>query len=80
MHGHSYAVEVHVAEALGEAGWVVDFSTVEQAFRPVVEALDHRVSNEVDGLENPTAECAAVWRWRRSAVKNKNGVAEPPSM
>ena len=65
MHGHSYAIDVHVAGDLGEAGWVVDFSIIEDAFRPIGEALDHRVLNEVDGLANPTAECVAVWIWRR---------------
>jgi len=64
MHGHSYAVDVHVAGDTGAEGWVIDFSVIEGAFDPIARALDHRVLNEIDGLANPTAECVAAWIWR----------------
>jgi 6-pyruvoyltetrahydropterin/6-carboxytetrahydropterin synthase len=38
---------------------------VERAFAPVLDALDHRLLNEVDGLVNPTAEHLAGWIWER---------------
>lgn len=65
LHGHSYVVDVHVAGPVCETGWVVDFSEIERAFLPVLDALDHRLLNEVDGLENPTAEHLAAWIWSR---------------
>ena len=66
MHGHSYRVDVHVAGPLGAAtGWVIDFAEIADAFEPVLEALDHRVLNDVEGLENPTCERLAVWIWAR---------------
>jgi 6-pyruvoyltetrahydropterin/6-carboxytetrahydropterin synthase len=67
MHGHSYRVEVTL---LGETdpvtGWLVDFGEVRARVEPVIRGeLDHRVLNEVPGLENPTAEHLAGWLWRR---------------
>ena len=47
-----------------QAGWVMDFADVQLAWAPVHEALDHRVLNDVAGLENPTSEHVALWIWR----------------
>jgi len=66
IHGHSFHIEVHVEGAVGEAsGWVMDFADIEKAFRPLHEQLDHRLLNEVEGLENPTSENIAIWIWQR---------------
>lgn len=46
-----------------ETGWVIDFSEIAAAWAPIAEALDHRLLNEVPGLENPTSERLAVWIW-----------------
>lgn len=46
------------------AGWVMDFADVQAVWAPVHEALDHRVLNEIPGLENPTSEHVALWIWR----------------
>lgn len=64
MHGHSYRVELQLEGPTDpETGFVVDFFDVEAAFGPVLERLDHHCLNEVDGLENPTAENIASWIW-----------------
>lgn len=64
MHGHTYtvAVETH-GNAHATLGWVVDFGTMDVAMKPLIFRLDHRVLNEVLGLENPTAEMLALWFW-----------------
>jgi 6-pyruvoyltetrahydropterin/6-carboxytetrahydropterin synthase len=65
MHGHSYRVDVHVTGAVDEySGMVIDFFDVDDAFEPVMAALDHQVLNTVEGLENPTAENIAIWIFR----------------
>lgn len=65
-HGHGYEVEVRVRGVVGEAtGWVMDFADLDRAAEPVVRSLDHRCLNEVEGLENPTAEILAKWIWDR---------------
>jgi len=62
LHGHSYEVEVVITGAIHEdTGWVVDFADISAAFAPVSAALDHRLLNEVAGLENPTSENLARW-------------------
>ena len=66
LHGHSFRVEIHVTGPLEpELGWVVDFSEIKRAFKPLYEQLDHHYLNEVDGLENPTTEVLARWIWER---------------
>ena len=66
LHGHSFRVElVCEGEADPTTGWLVDFADIKRAFAPGLERLDHRYLNEVDGLENPTAENLARWIWTR---------------
>ncbi len=66
LHGHSYTVRVFVEGDLDpDLGWVVDFGDIKKAYLPVREELDHYYLNEIDGLENPTAENIARWIWQR---------------
>ncbi len=66
MHGHSYRVELQLEGAVDrETGFVVDFFDIEAAFGPVLDQMDHHCLNEVDGLENPTAENIAIWIWEK---------------
>jgi 6-pyruvoyltetrahydropterin/6-carboxytetrahydropterin synthase len=65
MHGHSYQVRVTVEGEIDPAiGWLIDFAAVDAAVDPLVARLDHRVLNEIEGLDNPTSEVLAVWLWR----------------
>ena len=67
MHGHSYRVELTVAGAVDpRTGWVIDFYDIEEIFRPLLERLDHHTLNDIEGLENPTAEHIAAWIWQRA--------------
>ena len=66
LHGHSYKVTVHVRGPVGEStGWVLDFSDIKAAFKPLLDRLDHYYLNEIEGLENPTSEVLACWIWQR---------------
>jgi len=66
LHGHSFRVALYVTGAVeAETGWVMDFADIAEAFRPVLEQLDHHYLNEVQGLENPTSENIARWIWQR---------------
>lgn len=71
MHGHSYRIELTLAGEVDPAlGWLVDFGEVRDRVDPIFKAeLDHRVLNDVPGLENPTAEHLAAWIWRRLAAE-----------
>ncbi len=69
LHGHTFGIRVVVQGPVDPvSGWVLDFATVTAAWEPVREALDHRLLNEVPGLENPTSEWLACWIWDALAV------------
>lgn len=62
MHGHSFQMEVVIeGEAAPETGWVVDFGDVADALKELHGALDHRLLNEIEGLERPTLENICQW-------------------
>jgi 6-pyruvoyltetrahydropterin/6-carboxytetrahydropterin synthase len=67
MHGHSYRVELQVEGPIQQpSGFVIDFFDIEEVFRRLLDRLDHRCLNDVEGLENPTAENIAIWIWDRT--------------
>jgi 6-pyruvoyltetrahydropterin/6-carboxytetrahydropterin synthase len=57
MHGHSFRVEATVRGPADEAdGWVLDLGALDEALAAAAKALDHRLLNELPGLERPTLE------------------------
>jgi len=66
LHGHSFKVELaFVGPVNPDTGWFIDFSDLEDAWKPIHNVLDHNYLNEVPGLENPTSEVLAGWIWQR---------------
>lgn len=66
IHGHTYRLTVYVeGEPDPHLGWVVDFADLKRAVKSVIDQLDHRLMNDIEGLENPTCERIAVWLWDR---------------
>lgn len=66
LHGHSFSMDVEIeGEPDAESGWVVDFGDVADALERLREALDHRLLNEIEGLERPTLENICVWAAKR---------------
>ncbi len=63
MHGHTYTIKVFISGEINKVGWVQDFGDIKKTTEPLIKMLDHSVLNEIDGLENPTAEILAVWIW-----------------
>ncbi len=65
MHGHGYRLRVEVVGPVDRRlGWVMDFGDLKAAVEPIIERLDHQTLNEIEGLENPTAEEIVRWIWR----------------
>ncbi len=70
IHGHTYRMTVYIEGPLDpHIGWVADFADIKKAIEPIVKIVDHRLLNDLPGLENPTCENIAVWLWNR--IKEK---------
>jgi len=68
MHGHSFKIEIVVEGDVDPAkGYLIDYGDIKRAIKPIEERLDHRVLNDIEGLENPTSEMLAAWIWDRVA-------------
>lgn len=66
IHGHSFKLDVTVGgEADEETGFLIDFFEMDQIVQPVVDALDHKLLNDIPGLENPTSEWLARYVYDR---------------
>ncbi|NQT33973.1 6-carboxytetrahydropterin synthase QueD [bacterium] len=70
LHGHSYSIEVEVKDAIDPGvGWVIDYREIKRVVQPLVDQLDHKFLNDVDGLEYTTAEDIAAWFWEKIKPK-----------
>jgi 6-pyruvoyltetrahydropterin/6-carboxytetrahydropterin synthase len=68
MHGHSYTVVVSLEGPFDpQSGWVLDFGELAAIAAVPIAELDHRLLNDIPGLENPTSEVLAAWLWDRLA-------------
>jgi 6-pyruvoyltetrahydropterin/6-carboxytetrahydropterin synthase len=60
MHGHTYRAEVWLEGEVNPAnGMLVDYAAIAVVWESVHRLLDHRVLNEIPGLEHPTTEVVA---------------------
>lgn len=66
LHGHSFMVRLELTGEIDQqTGWIVDFSDISKAFKPLWQQLDHHYLNDIAGLENPTSEVIARWIWHK---------------
>jgi len=61
LHGHNYVLQVICEGETRPDGMLIDFFEIDEIVKPWVEKVDHRCLNEIEGLENPTAEHIADW-------------------
>ncbi|WII70923.1 6-carboxytetrahydropterin synthase [Bdellovibrio sp. 22V] len=83
MHGHSFKIILTLVGDLDpKIGWVIDYNDIQAKMKPLLEKIDHRVLNEVEGLENPTSELLAKWLYDRALqvlpMLTKVTIAETP--
>jgi len=70
LHGHSFEMEVEIEGAPQDnTGWVVDFGDVADALKQLHDELDHRLLNEIEGLERPTLENICQWAAKKLKPK-----------
>ena len=62
VHGHSFLLEATVSGTVrpGEQ-WVEDFSHLTASLEATAAKLDHRLLNDIDGLDVPTLERICLW-------------------
>lgn len=66
IHGHTYRMVAYFeGEPDLELGWLMDFADIKKVINPIIDRLDHKLLNEIEGLENPTCERIAVWLWEQ---------------
>lgn len=69
MHGHGFRISLRlIGETHARIGWVRDYHEISRTVAPVLNGLDHRVLNEVPGLENPTSEHLAIYLFEKLAA------------
>ena len=73
LHGHTYTVEVEVRGTKDlKTGWVIDYSEIKEAVKPLVNQLDHSYLNDIEDLKFTTAEELSVWFWERVKPRLEN--------
>ncbi|AEM71927.1 queuosine biosynthesis protein QueD [Allomuricauda ruestringensis DSM 13258] len=70
LHGHTYRLTLYFEGELDkDLGWVIDFSDIKRAVNPIIGRVDHKLLNDIEGLENPTCEQVAIWLWDKIKAK-----------
>ena len=69
LHGHTYRFRLHIGGGIDPTvGWIADWGgLIRAAAEMIINELDHRHLNDINGLEIPTAEILALWIYRRVA-------------
>lgn len=66
VHGHSFQIVLTLEGELDpKIGWVQDYHEISELMRPLLLQLDHKLLNDIPGLENPTSELLAFWIYAR---------------
>jgi 6-pyruvoyltetrahydropterin/6-carboxytetrahydropterin synthase len=66
MHGHTYKLKVYIkGKPDPKLGWIMDFKELKDVVGRVIDQLDHKLINDIPGLENPTAEHITIWIWEQ---------------
>jgi 6-pyruvoyltetrahydropterin/6-carboxytetrahydropterin synthase len=69
VHGHSFRAEIAVrGRPDPKSGMLIDLGRLEQCLADIRRLLDHKLLNNVSGLEKPTLEHLAVFIWERAGT------------
>ena len=58
IHGHTFNLTVYVKGSINPTtGFVIDFLTIDKIVKSnIIDVIDHKLLNDIEGLENPTSE------------------------
>jgi 6-pyruvoyltetrahydropterin/6-carboxytetrahydropterin synthase len=69
VHGHSFRAEIAVrGRPDPNTGMMIDLGRLEQCLADIRWLLDHKLLNNVAGLEKPTLEYLAAFIWERAGT------------
>lgn len=69
IHGHSYLIRITLKGQINSMGWIMDLNEVSKICKPLVKMLDHKILNNIEGLENPTSENLACFIFNKLQEK-----------
>ncbi len=65
IHGHSFRITLTLIadenQLKSQEGWLIDYNEIVENMKPILNLIDHRLLNNVPGLENPTTENLCRW-------------------
>ena len=67
IHGHTFNLTIYVnGEINSKDGFVIDFFEIDTIIKDkILPLIDHKLLNEIKGLENPTSEHLVKWIWNK---------------
>ena len=65
MHGHTFNLIVEIDGEIDKStGFVMDFYDLDKIVeKNIIKNIDHKILNDVPGLDNPTSEYLSIWIW-----------------
>ena len=65
MHGHTFKILIELDGPIDDkTGFVMDFYDLDLIINDsITKKIDHKVLNDVSGLENPSSEYLSKWIW-----------------
>ena len=67
MHGHTFKIIIELDGPIDkETGFVMDFYDLDVMIEnKIIKKIDHKILNDIEGLENPSSEHLSVWIWEQ---------------
>ena len=67
MHGHTFKILIELDGPINDkTGIVMDFYDLDIIVNDkITKKIDHKVLNDIKGLENPSSEYLSIWIWNQ---------------
>ena len=67
MHGHTFKILIELDGPINKkTGFVIDFYDLDIIINDkIAKKIDHKVLNDIEGLQNPSSEYLSIWIWNQ---------------
>ena len=67
MHGHTFKIIIELDGSINkDTGFIMDFYDLDVIINEkIIKKIDHKVLNDIKGLENPSSEFISIWVWKQ---------------